>query len=198
VSLITLTAWRKHWAAFVGPPDARDHEREEAFLRDHARYGATIHRHTGEALAKALEHEEDATKRQTLFLRLFAEDVNSLESLGALGWTIRRRDEFRLFLDGFLSYPHDAPGDFFRSVLDGSGDLVDLLALPPRAKVIQAVRDLTADGGMQAHPRAPRAHARACAREAGADGEGGTVRGLCARPAPRRHAAGADLGADPP
>lgn len=147
MSRISLIAWRKGWPEFVGAPDARDRKREETFLRDHARYGATIHRHTGEALAKALEHETEATKRQTLFLRLFAEYVNSLESLGALGWTIRRRDEFRLFLDGFLSYPHDAPGAFFRSVLEGSGTLVDLLALPPRGKVIQAVRDLTADGG---------------------------------------------------
>ena len=116
---ITLRQWREQWPDYIAPPDARDHERERTFLEAHGRYGARIHLDTAEALAAALEDELVAVKGHRLFLKLFAEFANALESLGALGWAVGRRRGFRLFLDGFLSYENDAPAIFYRRILEG-------------------------------------------------------------------------------
>lgn len=144
---IRLRRWREEWQDLTDPPDASDHERESSFLRDHVLYGAAIHRDTANALAAALEAEPGETQRLTLFLRLFAEYVSSLESLGAFGWAMRWRSDFRMFLDGFLSYEQDGPRSFYRRVLDAEEGLIELLGLPPRAPVIAAVRALHPDGG---------------------------------------------------
>jgi hypothetical protein len=140
-SRIRLAEWRDDWQGLTDPPDARDHEREQTFLRDHAHYGARIHSEVVEALAGALEGARSTARRHTLFLRLFAEYVNAHESLGAWGWSLQRRNEFRLFLDGFLAYPHQAPAAFFESVLASGGNLIELLRLPERAAVIRSIRE---------------------------------------------------------
>src|SRR5262249_10049764 len=105
-SRIPLGEWRDGWRELTDPPDARDHERERTFLRAHTHYGARIHSETVQALCDVLQEARTTTRRHTLFLRLFAEYVNALESLGAWGWSLQRRNDFRLFLDGFLAYPH--------------------------------------------------------------------------------------------
>jgi hypothetical protein len=141
----------KEWRTdLTDPPDARDHERERTFLRDHAHYGSTIHSETAAALARAFCETSNAARRHTLYLRLFAEYVNALESLGAWGWCLQRRNTFRLFLDGFLAYPHQAPGEFFKSALAAEDGLVDLLKLPDRASVIRAVREQVTDATARA------------------------------------------------
>lgn len=147
MATIRLRQWREDWRDYIDAPDARDYERERTFLEDHGRYGAKVHAETADVLAAALENEQGAAKRHRLFLKLFAEFVNSLESLGAFGWAIGRRREFRLFLDGFLSYPNDAPASFYRRVQEDGATLSSLLSLPPRQVVIQAVRRLIPDGG---------------------------------------------------
>jgi hypothetical protein len=157
-----INAWRDRWQEHTDPPDDRDHARERAFLSEHANYGATIHRHTADVIFAALSDEQNAAKRDTLTLRLFAEFANALESLAAWGWTLQRRRTFRLFLDGFLSYPLGAAEAFYRDVAarpDEDG-VVELLNLPPRAEVVRDARDLVPnssarevgeylDGGMQ-------------------------------------------------
>jgi hypothetical protein len=142
VSKLHIDKWRTDWQQHIAPPDARDRAREETFLRDHWNYGALIHRETARALLAALDGAQDVKRRHTLCLRLFAELATALETLGAWGWAIRRRRTFRLFLDGFLSYPHSAPETFFRAAQAHDGDLVSLLDLPPRARIIQATRGL--------------------------------------------------------
>jgi hypothetical protein len=135
--------WRTRWRDYVGPPDAADEEREAMFLRAHWEYGALVHRVTAQALISALADEQAAKRRHALFLKLFAEAVNALESLGAWGWALRYRFEFRLFLDGFLSYPTGAPSEFYRAVLDDADALlVSLLNLPSRDRIIRATREL--------------------------------------------------------
>ncbi len=144
---VTLRQWREDWRDYIDAADVRDHERERTFLQGHGNYGARIHADMADVLAAALENEQFAAKRHRLFLKLFAEFVNALESLGALGWAIGGRREFRLFLDGFLSYPHDAPAIFYRRVLEDEATLSSVLSLPSRETVIQAVRRLVPDGG---------------------------------------------------
>lgn len=142
---ISHEAWQRDWPAHASPPDARDRVREATFLEGHWRYGAVVHHATAEALVAALRRETDKDTRHTLFLRLFAELVNALESLGAWGWTLQQRFEFRLFLDGFLSYPIYAPRKFFEAVSGWDGDLIELLDLPPRALTIRALRGLSGE-----------------------------------------------------
>lgn len=135
------------WREYTDDPDDRDRERERTFLEGHANLGARIHIETADVLAAALVDELAPGKRHRLFLKLFAEFVNALESLGAFGWALRRRREHRLFLDGFLSYPHDAPATFYRSALEDEATLVSVLGLPPRQTVIQTVRGHIQGGG---------------------------------------------------
>jgi hypothetical protein len=137
---ITIRQWREDWRQYTDEPDDRDHERERSFLEGHANLGARIHAELADVLAAAMANEAAAGKRHRLFLKLFAEFVNALESLGAFGWALHRRREHRLFLDGFLSYPHDAPATFYRSALEDEATLVSVLALPPRETVIQRLR----------------------------------------------------------
>lgn len=139
---ITVDKWRTKWAQYIGPPDSKDRAREGAFLADHARYGARIHGETAATLAEAVKISTSVVQKHTLFLRLFAEYVNALETLGAWGWTFRSRFEVRSFLDGLLAYPTSGPRDFYRSALNTEGTLVELLKLPARQDVIRAARDL--------------------------------------------------------
>jgi hypothetical protein len=144
---IPLDSWRSKWENYTDPPDDRDREREATFLRSHWTYGALVHSVAADALIEALNGKPDPERQHALFLKLFAEYVNALESLGAWGWSIRNRRTFRLLLDGFLSYPIKAPEEFYCSVLDeGQGaSLVALLELPPRQTIIRAIRDLSPD-----------------------------------------------------
>jgi hypothetical protein len=144
---ITIRQWRVDWREYTDEPDERDRERERTFLQGHADLGARVHIETADVLAAALADERVAGKRQRLFLKLFAEFVNALESLGAFGWAVRHRREHRLFLDGFLSYPHDAPATFYRNVLEEGATLLSVLALARRETVVQAVRRHIAGGG---------------------------------------------------
>jgi hypothetical protein len=140
---ISLDKWRKKWSDYTEPPDTHDQQREAAFLESHWRYGALAHQVAADALLEALRREQDTERQHALCLKLFAEQVNALETLGAWGWAIRHRHEFRLFLDGFLSYPVGAADEFFCSVQEAeSVDLISLLALLPRHTIIRAVRDL--------------------------------------------------------
>jgi hypothetical protein len=75
-----------------------------------------------------------------LFLRLFSEFANALETLGAWGWTIRTRGEYPLLLDGFLAYSHGDPRRFFQAVRrNRSGSAILLLKLPPERKLLPAL-----------------------------------------------------------
>jgi hypothetical protein len=132
------------WRDADREPTDNNRALEAAFIEDHFVYGALIHQETAKALVAALAEPSERSVGHTLFLRLFAEYANALESLGAWGWTIRRRAKFKLFMDGFLAYPHSAPGDFFRWVeQEPEGDRLDsliaLLDLPEREVLLDAM-----------------------------------------------------------
>jgi hypothetical protein len=141
---IALERWRTRWSEHTAPPDRHDRELEATFLESHWTYGALVHGVAADALRDALKGETRPGRRHALFLKLFAESVNALETLGAWGWAIRERRAFRLFLDGYLSYPRGAADDFYRCVLERDGDqtLVELLDLPSRQAIIRAMRDV--------------------------------------------------------
>jgi hypothetical protein len=126
LGVVSLTSWRGSGIN----PDATDQHREDLFLDQHLSGGALIHITTSEAVASALAEETDDEERARLTLRIFAEYVNALETLGAWGWAIRHRSSSRLLLDAFLSY---APGDvkaFYKTVSFHTGELAQLLRLP--------------------------------------------------------------------
>jgi hypothetical protein len=131
------------WLVRRAPTDA-DRAREAMFIADHWTYGAMIHTETAKALVARLDEPSETVVGHTLFIRLFAEFVNALESLGAWGWTLRTRRSDRLFMDAFLAYPHSAPGDFFRAVQAQEGDdvagLCELLAVP-EVEVVGAMQN---------------------------------------------------------
>jgi hypothetical protein len=130
--------WLNDWEP---TPDNR--ALEAAFLRDHWDYGVSIHNETAKALIAALSEGSTMSVGHPLFLRLFAEFANSLESLGAWGWTLRHRAKFKLFMDGFLTYPPRAPGEFYGLARDREGRdaaaLFDLLNLHEEDLVFPAV-----------------------------------------------------------
>src|SRR4051812_23619479 len=95
-----LKAWRT--AAVV--PSQRDHDREDEFPNGHIDAGSLIHPVTAEALVAALKREADVRRRAPMALRVLAEYVNALETMGAWGWAIRHRSEAPLMIDAFLSY----------------------------------------------------------------------------------------------
>jgi hypothetical protein len=77
-----------------------------------------------------------------LFLRLFAEYANALEVLGAWGWALRNRRDYKLFLDAYLAYPNNAPREFFRAVRrNRSGSLCLLLKLTREDRVVPAMAE---------------------------------------------------------
>jgi hypothetical protein len=135
---LTPSEWRDGWE-----PTPNNRALEVAFIHDHWKYGVSIHTETAKALIAALSAGSSMSVGHPLYLRLFAEFANSLESLGAWGWTIRNRRKFKLFMDGFLTYPMHAPGDFYRLARDCRGrdaqTLFDLLKLPDQALVVPAV-----------------------------------------------------------
>jgi hypothetical protein len=143
-----LDAWRVRWSEHVGGPDEKDRAREAAFLEDHWNLGARIHLETAKLLAAEIRSTNQATRRQILSLRLFAEFVNALETTAAWGWALQRRRELRMFLDAFLAYPAKAPDAFYADVLqaiEAERDLVSLLRLPERSTVVTATKDLGTD-----------------------------------------------------
>lgn len=131
------------WLNADREPTQNNRALEAAFIRDHWDYGVSIHTQTAKALIAALSERSSSSVGHTLSLRLFAEYGNALESLGAWGWTIRNRAKFKLFMDGFLAYPHSAPGDFYRLARNrkgrDAGALFDLLKLPDEALVVPAI-----------------------------------------------------------
>lgn len=133
---IGLTAWRT--APFT--PTQADHKREDVFLEQHIESGALIHQTTAEVLVAALETETDPLRRELLALRVFAEYVSSLETMGAWGWAIRHRRKAPLLLDAFLSYGVVDVKGFFDVVSRHSGELSTLLALPPTQQITDAFR----------------------------------------------------------
>jgi hypothetical protein len=134
--VVRLREWRRSGAE----PSEEDRLREAAFLDQHIDGGALIHTATAEALAASLDEERDEAQRARLALRLFAEYVNALETLGAWGWSIRNRRTSRLLMDAFLSY---APGDvrrFYEIVTSHTGELSDLLGLPSTQTITDELR----------------------------------------------------------
>ncbi len=135
---LTPSEWRDGWE-----PTPNNRALEAAFIRDHWDYGVSIHTETAKALIAGLSVGSDISVGHPLYLRLFAEFANALESLGAWGWTIRNRRKFKLFLDGFLTYPMNAPADFYRLAGNRGGRdpraLGGLLKLPDEELVVPAV-----------------------------------------------------------
>lgn len=134
--LIGLAAWRRSGNV----PTDRDHRFEDDFLEQHFTGGALIHLSTAKALARALEDATEPGVRSRLALRLFAEYVNSLETLGAWGWAIRNRGPRLLVVDAFLSYETHHVRDFYGSVSAHTGELRALLLLPPTQAITDAFR----------------------------------------------------------
>lgn len=134
--MVSLREWRRS-----GPdPTDEDRAREEAFLDQYVEGGALLHTTTATALLAALDDETDEGQRMRLALRIFAEYVNALETLGAWGWAIRNRASSRLLLDAFLSY---APGDvtsFYKIAASHTGELTTLLRLPPTQTITDEFR----------------------------------------------------------
>jgi hypothetical protein len=130
--------WLNNWE-----PTPNNRALEAAFIRNHWDYGVSIHTETAKALIAALSEGSTISVGHTLFLRLFAEFANALESLGAWGWTVRRRANFKLFMDGFLTYPPSAPSEFYELVRkrdeQDAAALYDLLNLPEEGLVVPAL-----------------------------------------------------------
>jgi hypothetical protein len=133
---IGLTIWRT--ASYT--PSATDTAREDEFLDQHVTTGALIHQTTAEALVAALASETDTSRRELLALRVFAEYVSALETMGAWGWAIRHRREAPLLLDAFLSYRVADVLDFYSIVSTHTGELRSLLDLPPTQDITDAFR----------------------------------------------------------
>jgi hypothetical protein len=134
--MVSLRTWR----AAGDDPTAGDHHREDEFLEQHLNGGALVHSTTARVLAAALAQEENDNEKARLALRIFAEYVNALETLGAWGWAIRNRRSSRLLLDAFLSYAPGDVKDFYRTVASHTGELSSLLRLPPTQTIIDAFR----------------------------------------------------------
>jgi hypothetical protein len=112
---------------------------EARFLEDHVHYGGRIHEATARALMSGLSEGSEIAVGHGLYLRLFNEYASSLETLGAWGWTFRNRRDYRLFIDAFLAYPHDAPHNFFQAAR-AARSLVRLLRLPRKTALLQAMQ----------------------------------------------------------
>jgi hypothetical protein len=131
-----LTAWRRAQVQ----PSANDQAREDAFLDQHIESGALIHQVTAETLVAALKVEQDVGRRELMALRVFAEYVGALETLGAWGWSIRNRRDAPLLLDAFLSYSVGDVRDFYEIVSTWTAELSDLLNLPQTEEITDAFR----------------------------------------------------------
>ncbi len=113
---------------------------EAALIDAHWRYGALIHQTSAEALTAALGSEpSDAATGHTLFSRLFGEYVGSLETFAAWGWSLRKRSQPGSFLKEYLSYQPGVVKEFYSLVRQHEGDVSDLLCLPSRERIIEAV-----------------------------------------------------------
>ncbi len=134
--MVSLKAWR----ASGQEPTDEDHRREDEFFEQHLSGGALLHTTTARILADALASETNNDERARISLRIFSEYVNALETLGAWGWAIRNRHASRLLLDAFLSYAPGDVKDFFKLVSSHTGELTDLLRLPPTQTITDAFR----------------------------------------------------------
>ncbi len=133
---LSVSAWFKQ----LPPPTDANRRTEAAFLEEHWQYGGRVHEETVKAIVAAFSQPSEVAVGHGLFIRLFTEFANALETLGAWGWTIRNRRDFPLLLDGFLAYPHSAPREFFQAVKrNRSGSIVLLLKLPPEERLIPAL-----------------------------------------------------------
>ena len=133
---LSVTAWFKQ----LPPPTQANKRTEAVFLEEHWQYGGRSHEETVKAIVAALRPPSEIAVGHCLFLRLFTEFANALETLGAWGWALRNRRDFPLLLDGFLAYPPSAPPEFFRAVRrNRSRSIILLLKLPPEHKLIPAL-----------------------------------------------------------
>ena len=128
------------WRSAEYTPSKNDHVREDAFFEQHIGTGALFHEVTAEALAAALESETDTSRRELFALRVFAEYVAALETMGAWGWAIRNRSKAPLLLDAFLSYDVADVRGFYEVVSTHDGELSSLLKLPPTEVITDAFR----------------------------------------------------------
>jgi hypothetical protein len=133
---VNLRAWRRSGAI----PTRLDHGREDEFLDQHIHGGALLHVTTADAVLHVLNSTVEESERARLALRIFAEYVNALETLGAWGWSIRNRNSSRLLLDVFLSYAPGDVADFYRSVNGHESELSTLLRLPPTQTITDEFR----------------------------------------------------------
>jgi hypothetical protein len=128
----------KAWKARALTDDNR--RAEAAWLNEHWTYGGRIHEETATAMIAALNAPSDRAVGHGLFLKLFAEFANALEVAGAWGWAIRTRRDHRAVFDALMTYPMDAPRDFYAAARrNRSGSLVRLLNLPTERKVVGAL-----------------------------------------------------------
>lgn len=121
-------------------PGWKDRHIESAWLKQHWVYGGRIHEVAAAALGAALSRPSEREVGHALYFRMFAEFASALETAGAWGWLIRTRHDHTLLLDAFLTYPPNAPREFYLATSrNRSGSLVRLLKLPPEAKVVAAL-----------------------------------------------------------
>lgn len=138
---LSLRAWKTRYA-----PTWKDRHIETAWLEEHSGYGGQIHEATAEVLVGALKEPTTRAVGHALYFKLFAEYGNALEVAGAWGWALRTRRDHALLLDALLTYPDNAPRDFYAaSRRNRSGSLVRLLELPSEAKVVEALGPVTPD-----------------------------------------------------
>jgi hypothetical protein len=77
-------------------PIWKDHHIERAWLREHASYGGGIHQIVADAILEALRKPRTREDAHALYLKLFAEYGNALETAGAWGWAIQTRRDRKL------------------------------------------------------------------------------------------------------
>jgi hypothetical protein len=113
---------------------------ECAWLDEHWQYGGRIHEAAAAAFIAALDEPSTRDVGHGLYFKLFAEYANALEIAGAWGWALRTRRDHPLLLDAFLTYPPDAPRDFYAAAgRNRSGSLILLLKLPEESRVVAAL-----------------------------------------------------------
>lgn len=133
------------WAKLDREPTERHRQLEAIFLDEHWRYGGRIHEETAAALVAGLSGRSRMATGHGLYLRLFAEYATALETLGAWGWTLRNRAEYRLVLDALLGYPPGAPAEFFEAARRAR-TARGLLRLPEERRLLPPMRE-TSRGG---------------------------------------------------
>lgn len=128
----------EEWAKLDREPTAANRALEVTFLDDHLHYGGRIHEEVAEALVARLSSGSGIATGHGIYLRMFNEYATALETVGAWGWALRNRSDYKLFLDAFLAYPHDAPHSFFQAA-ESAKSLERLLRLPRRSEMLDVL-----------------------------------------------------------